>query len=189
MNVLPTKARLAFVDCETTALSPDDGRIWELGAIMRGPEHNVNLPLHAHVDDVKLEQFDPGAAKVGRFSERYKRDAASMPEKMMAYAVHSNFAGRYLVGANVAFDQAFLTDLLRRHDLRPSWHYRVIDVEVLAAGAFAWPTPMGLRQTAEFMDVSFDPDELHTAYGDAELAMKIYDQLIHGQLPTNGKRY
>jgi hypothetical protein len=46
--------------------------------------------------------------------------------------------------------------------------------------ALGIPAPMGLRQSADALGIRYDPDTLHSAYGDAELAMKIYDLVVHG---------
>jgi DNA polymerase III alpha subunit (gram-positive type) len=171
---------LAFVDTETTALDEFDGRIWEFGAILRGPEQHDQVPVVFQIDGVTGGEFEPKAREVSRWNERYGLDARLMGEGAAVHALSAWLAGRHLVGANPAFDQAFLKKLFRQYRVKPTWHHRLIDVEVLAMQALGIPTPMGLRQSADALGIRYDPDSLHSAYGDAELAMEIYDLVVHG---------
>lgn len=188
MGSNPTTAQLAFLDTETTGLDEEDYRIWEVGVILRGPEHETDLPMVLHIAGVVPDEFEERARQIGRYDARYGMEAALHTEKMAAWALQSYLAGRHLVGANPAFDQAHLKKMFRRHDLKPSWHHRLIDVEALAQGHFGLVKPMGLRQTADLMGIRYDPETLHGAYPDAELAMKIYDQIVHGLVPTEQGR-
>lgn len=176
------RAALAFLDTETTGLDEGDTdvRIWEVGLILRGPGQDEDLQVVFQIEGVTADEFEPKAREVGRFDERYGMDATMMHSSVAVHALQSWLAGRHLVGANPAFDQAFLKKLFRAYAQKPTWHHRLIDVEVLAMQALGIPTPMGLRQSADALGVRYDPQVLHSAYGDAELAMKIYDLLVHG---------
>jgi DNA polymerase III epsilon subunit-like protein len=174
------RAALAFLDTETTALDERNGRIWEVGAILRGPGQDEDLQVVFQLSGVEAGEFEPKARQVGRFDERYGNDVTMMNPGVAVHALTSWLAGRHLVGANPAFDQAFLKRLFLAYGVAPTWHHRLIDVEVLAMQALGIPTPMGLRQSADALGIRYDPAELHTAYGDAELAMRIYDLVVHG---------
>lgn len=180
---MAARARLAFLDTETTDLSEVDGRIWEVGLILRGPEHHPDLPFTAHVDAVDPREFHPKALEVGGFQRRYGMDAATMEERHLVNALRSFLSGRHLVGANPAFDQKHLEALFRRHGVEPTWHHRLIDVEVMGMVHLGLPEPMGLQQTALALGVPFRDEDLHTAYGDAALARTIYDLIAHGIEP------
>lgn len=173
-------AALAFLDTETTALDEDHGRIWEIGAILRGPHQDEDLQVLMHIEGVLASEFEPKALTIGKFEARYGMDGPRVAERDVAMAFHSYLGGRHLVGANPAFDQAFLKSLFRRHGLETSWHHRLIDVEVLAMQELGIPTPMGLRQSADALGIQYVAADLHGAYPDAELAMKIYDLVVHG---------
>jgi DNA polymerase III epsilon subunit-like protein len=175
------RAALAFLDTETTSLDEENGRIWEIGLILRGPGQDEDLQMVVQIDGVRAEEFEPKARQVSRFDERYGKDAALMGAGTAVHALTSWLAGRHLVGANPAFDQAFLKSMFRAYRLEPTWHHRLIDVEALAMQSLGIPTPMGLRQSADALGIRYDPDSLHSAFGDAELAMRIYDLVVHGK--------
>ncbi|QOP66198.1 exonuclease [Arthrobacter phage DanielleIgnace] len=183
---MATRAALAFIDCETTGLNEEIDQIWEVGLILRGPGHGINDEQHLtiHVEGITKEMFHPDARAIGRFDERYGLDAQVLTRHQTAYALSGWLADRHLVGANPAFDQAFLKRLLRTSGIGPTWKHRLIDVENLVMQDLNAPTPMGLRQSAEAEGVYFDPEYEHTAYGDALTAMKLYDLCVHGVVPA-----
>src|SRR5690606_34858754 len=118
---------IVFVDCETTGLDPGRHEIWELALIVDDEEHVWTM-------DVDLSKADPDALRVGRYYERERERGAGIPFEV-ATEVWYLTTNRALVGINPAFDAAFLTRFLRSHGCVPKWHYHVIDVKAVAAGA------------------------------------------------------
>lgn len=164
-------APVCFVDCETTGLDPDVHEIWEVALIdVDGTEHHWFLP-------VDLGRADPYALKVGHFYERYDRPNR-WPLDYFATEFERLTAGKHLVGAVVSFDEERLRKLLRANGACPDWSHRTICVETLAAGHLKLPTPVGLRKTAELLDIKVDETALHTALGDARLAKTVYDHIM-----------
>lgn len=127
----------------------------------------------------------PGGARI-----LYEQDTAVRVERMTR--------GAHLVGAVPNFDAEVFADMLRRHQLTPAWHYHLIDVEALAVGYLA-----GQHQAAricnadqELVPLAVQPpwnsdnlsascgvrpavgDERHTALGDAQWAMRLYDAIV-----------
>ena len=99
--------------------------------------------------------------------------------------------GAHLVGAVPNFDAEVLAALLRDNGLTPTWHYHLIDVEALAVGwVCAWDRGdggPGIRPPWRSDDLSSAlgvplpaPDKRHTALGDAEWALAMYDHITGG---------
>lgn len=173
---------LAFVDCETTSLTARAGRIWEIAVILRSDQDEDQEHLF-QIEGVEALRMDPESRRISRFDERYKKEPAAtmVTAKSAAYMVHALLAQRHIVGANPAFDQAFIEALLFREKLRASWHHRLIDVEVLAQGYGGWNVPMGLTATSEMLGLAPDRDGEHTALGDARAARDVYDVVTNGR--------
>ncbi|WP_280454142.1 hypothetical protein [Nocardia brasiliensis] len=114
--------------------------------------------------------------------------------------------GAHLVGAVPNFDTETLAAMMRRAGLCPAWHYHLIDVETLAIGWLYGLAAHGHSSLA-CMDAPIDCDvdsmpltlpwksdalsracgveppsdeERHTAMGDAQWAMRLYDQITGG---------
>lgn len=84
--------------------------------------------------------------------------------------------GATLVGAQPHFDTHIFERILRRAELTPSWHYRLRDVESMAAGRLAYDSGSLANCLTGFgWEV---PDDLHTALGDARAALQLYDAIL-----------
>jgi hypothetical protein len=82
--------------------------------------------------------------------------------------------------ANVPnFDDLGLADLLHRHgwiDSDPPWHYQLVPVEAVAAGALGNPAPpWNSHDLSRRLGVDPDHYRRHTAAGDAQWALDMYD--------------
>lgn len=188
-----TAPTLAFVDVESSGLDVWAGhRPWEVAAIIRHQdggetEHRWQIRIDADTaDPVALEKgryqercLLPShweAAIIGNFSEPVFKATAWAAVDHMRQVLH----GVTLVGANVGFDREMLAALFHDHGLAPSWHYRPSCVENLVQGALRLPAVPGLKDAAELLGVKYDPDELHTALGDARLCRDVYDAVMAG---------
>lgn len=201
--------RIAFVDTETTGLSPDDD-IWEFAAIVR-EEDGTETTCHMFIqhDTQRCNALPPEflADHQARFPMAdfpnwhptvWKQEAA-------AEEVAELLSGKtHIVGAVPNFDTERIALLLRRFGLTPGWHYHLIDVENLAVG---WlngvaaraideagmrgetPPPLDRSKLAPPWNsndlsraVGVDPDQFdrHTALGDAKWARAIYDAITGG---------
>jgi oligoribonuclease (3'-5' exoribonuclease) len=196
---------LVFVDCETTGLDPDRHEVYEIGLI-----DGNGAELHLWINDAPLATAEPTALRIGRYYQRwphreqtaqlqrspiflgvpYNPWLAQLPKpyivdgKTAAWIVAAATAGAHLIGAVPSFDAAFLDRLLRRHNLVPAWHYRLVCVEALAAGKLGIPPPWDSNELAAraHAELSDDPLEVerHTALGDARWARAIYDAVMGG---------
>lgn len=178
--------RLAFVDTETTGLDPDRHEIWEVGLIIREEDGSEREHLWYLAPD--LGTADPVALEIGRFFERhpwYSGDPALAA--LHPVQVPASFAaefmgltrGCHLVGAVVSFDALRLDRLLRANRALGLWHYHLVDVEALVAGALGVAPPWSSRDLSAAVGVAPPGDEdRHTALGDARWARDLYDAAL-----------
>jgi len=163
-------APLVFLDLETTGLDPRTDQVWEFAAIRRevdGAEtrHHAFVRHPEHLRDSLPEPFRSDAAR------RYDPTAA-LSRDTFADLLGTVLAGKpRLVGACPWFDAGFLAECV----LRPTWSHRLIDVETLAAGKLG-RLVNGLADAAQAFGI--DHPSAHTAMGDAETAMKVYDAVM-----------
>lgn len=164
---------LVFIDTETTSLDPATRLPWEV-AWWNVTPHGAAASCIWHIE-VPLDDADEEALKIGCYHERMPPNPSSTREA--AEAIHADLHGVTLVGANIAFDAQTLTNLLALHGLKPSWHYRLIDIESLVAGSFGRVVG-GLRDCLEACGLDYDPGLMHTALYDALQVRRLWDHLM-----------
>jgi hypothetical protein len=195
-------APLCFIDTETTGVHP--GRqVWEVAMIRREGGRQQECDFFVDVD---LSAADPFGLKVGGFYDRHPagrwlsnqgggsivfprgRDSGQHVDRETAAYVVARFThGAHLVGAVPNFDAETLALLLREHGLTPAWHYHLVDVEALAVGALAaggQPPTLPWKSDDLSKMLGVEPpsdDERHTAMGDAQWAMRLYDAIMEGR--------
>lgn len=170
---------LAFLDIETTGLNPDLHDVWEIALILREPDEEADAEFRWTVEP-DLATADPKALEIGRYWERTMRlsnprfDAEFYDSADAARELAHLLVGAVVVGANPAFDQAFLTRWLRRHGQVWAAHYRTIDVTTLGWGYLIATSAVraaeGMpRSEAVSGLIGVDPAgyDRHTALGDA----------------------
>lgn len=163
---------LVFLDVETTGLDPRTDYVWEFAAIRRegdGSEtrHHAFVQHDERLREALPEPFRSDAAR------RFDRDKA-IPAADFKVLLGSVLAVKpRIVGACPWFDAAFLAEYV----VRPTWSHRLIDVESLAAGKLG-RLVNGLADAAQALGI--DHPAAHTAMGDAETAMRVYDAVMGG---------
>lgn len=190
-------APLVFLDTETTSLDYlGTARAWEVAIIRREPDGHTARTRFFIADQVRehdlatINELDVETLEVGGYWRRHP-EVAETPDpapvltaETAAFVVRDLTRGAWIIGSNPAFDVAILDSLLRDHGLEPAWDYHVVDVAALAAG---WLNAAGdepVRPPWRSWDLSLrcgvEPpgdDEAHTALGDAEWAMRLYDRI------------
>ncbi|WP_370665375.1 hypothetical protein [Streptomyces sp. IBSBF 2507] len=203
---------IAFVDTETTHLDAEIGEVWEVAVILRETDDNTPTDTE-YVWQVRpnLATADPESLKIGRYLERFvvppHAEAAwtgydqgpvlPMQRREVVAAVMDVLSGAVLVGSNPGFDDRFLRKLLGPGAAQ--WHYRPVDIAVLAAGYmhglahmlgqagtrpeyFRDPQmPYSSRSLSRWVGVEPPGDEAaHTALGDARWARDVFDAVTGG---------
>jgi DNA polymerase III epsilon subunit-like protein len=194
--------RLVFLDTETTGLDSDRHEIWEIGAIVRDDDpESDDAEWHWQIRP-SLRTADATGLRIGRYYERIEV-AATLPGSARLIAAPAGNAtagmwmesrevaamlaplldGATLIGAVPDFDARFLGRFLRRHHQAPTWHYHLVDVETLAAGALHQPPPWRFDDLLAAYGLTYDEADRHTALGDARMARDLYDAVLSGADP------
>ncbi|MCW2900734.1 MAG: hypothetical protein JWO67_2999 [Streptosporangiaceae bacterium] len=192
---------LAFVDTETTHLSPELGDAWEIAVIRR--DHDGVETEGLWQVRVPLEHAEEEALRISRYHERFgvpdgcdaisitsygrpartARMRLSLPE--MLFDFQEMVQDAVLVGSNPGFDDRFLRKLLHAHGRKVGWHYRPTCIANLAEG-YLWRDrpevmaqqkgPLSSRWLSQQMGVELPTaDVAHTALGDARWAKAVFD--------------
>lgn len=215
---------IVFLDTETDGVHPGR-RVWEVAMIRRdgtGGEDEVSFYV-----EIDLATADPFGLKIGRFYDRHpvgrwlssqggpidfpqprsvhqggvsSRDllSRSAAAQLVAQWTH----GATIIGMCPNFDTECLSWMLAEHQLTPSWHYSLVDVETMAAGYLRLVEKANMQKAQDVdPDVKFGPsvaalpfdsdqitkalgvappttEERHTALGDARWCARLYDAVM-----------
>jgi DNA polymerase III alpha subunit (gram-positive type) len=171
---------LVFMDTETTGLSLTDD-IWEFAGIRReedGTEKTLHLFIRHNM--FKCKRL-PDSFKADHLA-RYVHMDAVLPRTAAAQIREFMGDKAHIVGAVPNFDTERIALLLSDFDMRPDWHYHLIDVENLAVGFLARAgtkvsLPWDSDELSTKLGIEPPNDARHTAMGDAQWAMAIYDRV------------
>ena len=158
---------LVYLDTETTGLDPDVHQVWEIAyAVEDGPIFTASV-RHS------LRNADDKALEIGHYHERCYVDPFALTFEI---TVQEALRGATIVGANPAFDAAFL----RERWCQSMWHHRLLDIEAYAMGALGYDVPQGLATlSADLRDRGFEiPQPDHTAAGDVATTRACHHALI-----------
>lgn len=173
---------VAFVDTETLGLDADHHPVWEVGLITpNGKEHHWFVTVTPR----QVDLAHPKALEIGRFAERYDAERAVHRGLFCRQFVDLLPDGCHLAGAVVSFDEERIRRTCWRHQVRPNWHYHLIDVETLAIGYLAGldhaghgvetlTPPWNSDQLTAALGITVDDMDKHTALGDARWARAIF---------------
>jgi DNA polymerase III alpha subunit (gram-positive type) len=162
-------SRLAFVDLETSGLDPLTHEIIEAAVIVDEDgvvtaEFECSLPF----DEAKAH---PRALEVNGWGKR------EFPPQMKPSEAAARIAaltdGAFFVGNCPWFDDAFLKALFRQHDVAPSWHYHLVDVENLIAGKLGLVPPWDSETVSAAVGIPVPADQ-HGAMPDARWSRDLY---------------
>jgi DNA polymerase III epsilon subunit-like protein len=188
-----TLTRLCFLDTETTSLR-HDRRVWEVGAIVRLGDVEEEHHWFIDWDDLDLGNADLFSLKIGKFYERHPqaregggqasalRLGAQLGDEASAMTdLEVILRGATIVGAVPWFDTDVLGQRMRANGECPSWHYHLVDVETLAAGALRLPPPWSFDKVLAAYGLTYDEAERHTALGDARMVRDLFDAVLSGK--------
>lgn len=158
---------LIYLDTETSGLDPIDHEMWEVAfAVDDGEIVTMHKPL------LREHRAEKIALEMNRYHERL--DFKANPWR--THVLREALAGATIVGANPAFDTAFLREYLDG----AIWHHRLLDVEAMAYVLLRTPKPEGLSTIAERLrtdgyDIA-EPD--HTAASDVACVRDVHKALL-----------
>ncbi|EFE65843.1 exonuclease RNase T and DNA polymerase III [Streptomyces viridosporus ATCC 14672] len=190
---------LAFVDTETTGLDPFQHDAWEIAVILRKPgETDQESVFYLEPD---LINADPKALEINRYHERVKTEDWTWGKPQdVARDLYRLLDGTVLIGSNPPFDADMIANIFGRYYWHPKpWHYRTIDIAILAAGYrhgqaasgayggdFLFPDDYPQLPYSSYglsRAVGVEPpakDVAHTALGDARWARDVFDAVTGG---------
>jgi DNA polymerase III epsilon subunit-like protein len=205
-----SKYALAFVDTETTGLSPFKHDPWEIAVILREPDAAMAPASDTeHVFRVRpdLTNADPKGLEINRYYERTGADDWTWQDpKEVAVQLRDLLDRTVLVGSNPSFDAGMISGFIGRHHPGPyvnttPWYHHTVDIATLAAGyrfgqaasgryggdfTFATDYPqLPYRSYDMSRAVGIEPpakDVAHTALGDAAWARDVYDAVTGGKV-------
>ena len=165
-------APLVFLDLETTGLNPRTDDVWEFAAIRREADGSETR-YHEFVKHDELLRDNLPEPFRSDAERRFNWEAA-ISRRVFDVLLGTVLAGKpRIVGACPWFDVGFLASYVE-----PTWSHRLVDVEALAAGKLG-RLVNGLADAAQALGI--DHPAAHTAMGDAETAMRVYDAVMGGQ--------
>jgi len=156
---------LVFLDTETTGLDSALHEVWEIAwAINAGP-------IDSRVVPHSIKTADPKALELNGYWHRGEGYVSHRAD----HTLRAILDGSTIVGANPAFDTAFLR---ARWGVSP-WHHRLIDVESMALTVLGYERPKGLHGlAADLRDRGHDiPAPDHTAAADVATTRAVYKAL------------
>jgi DNA polymerase-3 subunit epsilon len=166
---------ICVIDIETTGLDPYTRQAWEFACIRREPDGGHSCTQF--FIDVDLDTADPKALEIGGYYTRDRQSKAVPPEEAVRRIVAWT-QGCTIVGAQPQFDTITLERLLHDYGTPVPWHYRLRCVESLAAGFLRRADLGGLAGCAQALGIEVPPGAAHTAMGDCETAMAIYEMVL-----------
>jgi DNA polymerase III epsilon subunit-like protein len=180
---------IVFLDTETTSLR-HDRRVWDIGLIARKDDGTeAEHQWYVGASDLDLGNADLMSLKIGKFYERHPQVRPSRLHTELDYhtlydehtvmgALETFTRGAIIVGAVPWFDADVLGQRMRANGECPSWHYHLVDVETLAAGALRLPPPWNFDELLAKYDLTYDEADRHTALGDARMVRDLYDKVL-----------
>lgn len=171
------------------------GKFWDrhpLGRVLSGQA--TNLP------DAKHGLSPGGFLTLNAHHPDEEGNGPYVTQAAAALLVSRITHGAHIVGAIPSFDTDTFQRNLFEHNLTPSWHHHIIDIEALAVGFLKGreaerdadvrpggsykqdaviPLPWKSDDLTTLLGVEPCPEELrHTALGDALWAMRMYDAVM-----------
>ncbi len=201
---------IVFLDTETTGLA-DDCDVWEIGLIVRDPApDDIDSPEGATYVDTEyawlirpdLATAQPTGLRIGRYYARIGTLGGYQPgftkamvhpdsDQIGLFGSSTSLAaeaaalldGATIVGAVPDFDDRHLRRWLGANNQAGTWHYHLIDVETLAAGALRMAPPWNFDKVLGEFGLTYDEADRHTALGDARMVRDLYDAVLKGGEP------
>jgi DNA polymerase III epsilon subunit family exonuclease len=171
------KHNFAFIDIEATGLNLHEHEIIEIGCVLTTPELEVVEEFDVKIKPENIENADPAALKVNKYSEEEWKNAVSLREGMKTLA--EKVKGCIMVGHNVAFDAGFIEHSFNKVGIQNTMHYHRLDT-ISIAWAKMHRDPDMERFSLRELCLKFDiqNEKAHTALSDARATYELYKKLM-----------
>jgi len=170
--VMPLSEKpLAFLDSETTGLTPGKHEVIEVAVLVGDTLH------HWMVRPERLEDAEPKALEVNGYAARPERWDGAKTMREVGPEIMRVLKGTVVVGHNVGFDLDMLNGHMRKVGLNPHLPYHKVDTVTLA---YTRLVPLGLGKLSldairEFL--GWSKEGAHTAAKDVTDTARLYELL------------
>lgn len=159
---------LAFLDTETTGLTPGRHEVIEVAALVG------DRLYHWMVRPERLEDAEPKALEVNGYARFPERWEGAKTMKEVGPEIMAALKGTVVVGHNVGFDLDMLNGHMRKVGLNPHLPYHKVDTVTLA---YTRLVPLGLEKLS--LDtirafLGWSKEGAHTAVKDVKDTERLY---------------
>ena len=161
-----------FIDVETTGLNPEVHEIIEI-CIIRVVDGEPSLIWTEKIEPQRMELADPQPLKINNFSMKEWYNAKEAEEA--AEMISELTKGATLIGHNIHFDEAFISELLHRYDVKAFYQRRLVDTITLAHEHISHIDSLSLDNIRDYYGWSLSGG--HRAKKDALDCMRLYYRL------------
>ena len=170
---------LIFIDIETSGLDPDFHEIPEV-AVIRIETSGQETIYHAKVHPLNIERSNSKALEINGYNSKDWREASTPAET--AAQLESILAGGMLIGHNIKFDVAFISELLNNHNKLQRWDRRLIDTIVLAHEHLSYSGLESLSLDSIRTFLRWSKEGSHRALKDCQDVKRLYYRLMRANL-------
>jgi DNA polymerase-3 subunit epsilon len=179
------KYRLAFVDTETTGLSPQKHEIIEIACVLaeqvdrpgRGPELKFIEEFEIKVKPLRIQDAEPEALRINGYNETDWLFAVDLKNALELLSKKAE--GAIMVSHNMAFDFAFLDKAFQDTGVKNLMHYQKMDTISIAFAKLydkAEHDKYSLRYLCEIFNIK--NEKAHTALSDTKALFEVYKKLM-----------
>jgi len=180
MRIVPPTSyqpkKIAFVDLETSGLSPNRHEILEIGVIVYDVEKNTLREFEAKIKPTNIEAADPKALELNGYNEKEWKHAISLRDALAQLAEACE--GASFLAYNVTFDWSFMEEAYRKTNMADPFHYHRICVMSMAWFKIPKAKVNGysLKTVCAYLGIEPEP-KMHRALNGARKAMEVYMKL------------
>lgn len=172
--------KIAFIDIETTGLSPQAHEIIDLAVVVFDSESlEIEDKFQSRVRPQWLKTATPKALEVNGYNEKDWEDAETKDRALAKFCAITQ--GCVLMGHNVAFDWGFLEAALSRTGYQNTFWYQKLDLVSIAHAKFPeidiTTKCFSLKNLCEKFNIEPEPP-IHTAMNGAMKGYECYKRLM-----------
>lgn len=170
---------LAFIDVETTGLTPERHEVIEVAVVLQRRDKTVE-EWCTRVRPTRPEVAEPKALEVNGYAAHPERWADAPVFSQVAAELAQRLEGAILVGHNISFDCAFLREEFLRCGSDFRVPHRKLDTYTLAYEHLACKglDSLSLHAVCAFLGISNEGS--HTALVDARRCRAVWNALVPG---------